>query len=101
MIFHMGYELPEPKPKVLNHEESDLTHEEVRILKEQIRKNSASISDHIERLDLLVNKERHPDRAASIRKIRDRLSLLMDENDTFRKVLWKHFQMEHLQDPLQ
>jgi hypothetical protein len=92
MIFHFGTEIPEVRPKDLNHESSDLTPEEDRILKEQIRKNSFLINDYISRLDLLVNKERYPSDAVFIHKIRRRLDLLMEENDTFRKVLWKHYQ---------
>jgi hypothetical protein len=45
---------------------------------------------------MLVNKERYPHRAVFIEKIRRRLELLMEENDTFRNVLWKHVQKEDL-----
>ena len=100
MIFHLGFELPEPETKHLDHESADLTKEETRILKQQIRKNADLIGTYVSRLDLLVNKERYPHRAAFIQKIRLRLELLMEENDTFRKVLWKHFQSEWLLSPL-
>ncbi len=97
MIFHFGYELPEPPPApVLDAESPDLTREEIRILKLQIRKNSMLIDDYIERLDLLVNKECYPHKAVFIEKIRRRLDLLMEENNTFRSVLWKHFQKQDL-----
>ena len=91
MILHLGFELPEPVSKALDHESADLTTEEAKILKQQIRKNAVLIDDHINRLDLLLNKERYPQNAVFIGKIRNRLLLLMDENNTFRKVLWKHW----------
>ncbi len=91
MIFHLGFELPEPVDTTLDHETSDLTGEEIRILKQQIRKNTLVIDGYVDRLDLLVNKERYPHRAVFIEKIRRRLFLLMEENNTFRKVLWKHY----------
>ena len=90
MTLHLGFELPEVPSRDLNDESSDLTPEEVRILKVQIRKNSALIMEYVHRLDLFLNKERYPSRADFITKIRERLYLLMEENDTFRKVLWKH-----------
>ena len=93
MIFHMGFELPEPVSTALDHEASDLTLEEIKILRRQIQRNSLVIGEHVTRLDLLVNKERYPRRAVFIEKIRRRLELLMEENDTFRKTLWRH----HLQ----
>lgn len=95
MILHLGFELPEPSSSALDHTTSALTQEEARILKRQIRQNSALIHEHIDRLDLLVNKERYPHKAIFLEKIRRRLELLMEENDTFRKVLWKHFQAEN------
>ena len=96
MIFHFGFELPKPVPAVLDSESPDLTHEEIRILKEQIRKNSGLIDNYVDRLDLLVNKEKHPGREVFVKKIRCRLELLMDENNTFREVLWKHLQKQDL-----
>lgn len=92
MIFHLGFELPQPVDTTLDHETSELTGEEIRILKRQIRKNASVIDDYVDRIDLLVNKERYPRRAVFIEKIRRRLFLLMEENNTFRKVLWTHFQ---------
>jgi hypothetical protein len=92
VIFHLGFELPKPAAASLDWESSDLTSEEVKILKEQIRKNAVFINSEVNRLDLLVNKERYPQQAVFIGKIRARLYLLMEENDTFRKVLWKHYQ---------
>ena len=97
MIFHLGFELPQPVSKELNADSDDLTAEELKIIKAQIRKNAVMIDDHVSRLDLFVNKEKYPRRAAFIEKIRERLELLMEENDTFREVLWKHFQKQDLQ----
>lgn len=97
MIFHLGYELPSKESTVLDHEAPDLTPEEVRILKTQIRKNTLLVDHYISRLDLFVNKERYPKGAVFIHKIRRRLEILMEENDTFRNVLWKHVQKEGLQ----
>ena len=94
MTFHFGFELPEAVPTELNHEIPELTREEVRILRWQIRDNTRLVGEYVYRLDLLVNKERYPKRAIFIEKIRRRLELLMEENDTFRKVLWKHYQQD-------
>jgi len=91
MIFHLGCELPEPVDTRLDHLSDVLTPEEVRILKSQIRKNSIVVDEYVAKLDLFVNKERYPKRAIFIAKIRRRLELLMEENDTFRKVLWRHY----------
>lgn len=92
MIFHFGFELPVPPSPVLNHEISDLTQEEMRILKRQIRRNAVTIDQCVMRLELLVNKERYPVAAPFVERIRHRLGILMEENDTFRKVLWKQYQ---------
>lgn len=100
MIFHLGFELPQ-QAGALDHESADLTAEEIKILKQQIRKNSEVMDAYVERLDLFVNKERYPSRAVFIEKIRRRLNLLMEENDTFRGVLWKHYQKEKLQKLMQ
>ena len=99
MIFHFGFELPKLEPAILDSESPDLTREEKRILKDQIRKNSALIDNYIDRLDLLVNKERHPAKEVFVGKIRMRLNVLMEENNTFREVLWKHFQKQDLSSP--
>ena len=96
MIFHLGFELPERTSEVLAHDSPDLTRGEVKILKDQIRKNSILIDETIGRLDLLVNKERYPPRAVFIEKIRLRLNVLMEENDTFRAVLWRHIRRQNL-----
>ena len=89
MILHIGYEIPVAPRKELNAETEKFTPEESKIVKTQIRKNRDLIDDYIRRIDLFVNKERHPHREAFVEKLRDRLFLLIEENDTFRKVLWK------------
>ena len=96
MILHMGHDLPVKEERVLDHESLAFTSEETRIIKNQIRKNMAVIDDHIRRIDLFVNHERHASRGMLIAQLRERLGVLMDENDTFRTVLWKQFQQENL-----
>ncbi|MCB9799533.1 MAG: hypothetical protein H6757_02100 [Candidatus Omnitrophica bacterium] len=91
MIFHLGFELPQKEDRRLDHESCRLTPEETRILKRQIRRNSITINEMVARLDLLVNKEKYPHREDFINKLRDRLEVLMDENDTFRRVLQHHY----------
>ena len=92
MTFHLSFELPKQEPAVLDAYAPDLTSEELRILKRQIRSNARLVEEYVMWLDLLVNKERYPHGAIFLEKIRRRLELLMEENDTFRKVLWKHYQ---------
>ena len=99
MIFHLGFELPKKETVVLDPASTELTTGEAAILKKQIRKNSTLIDVYVGRLDLLVNTEGYPRRAAFIHKIRRRLELLMEENDTFRKVYWKYFQSRDIMDP--
>ena len=71
-------------------EDGVLTPEEVRIIFSQIRKNTAVIDDYVARLHLIVNREGHRAREDFVENIRTRLYLLMEENDTFRKVYWRH-----------
>lgn len=89
-MFHFGFELPQPETRTLDDESPELTGEEIRILKRQIWRNAVLIREYVSRLDLLVNKERYPGKEAFIERIRQQLFLSMDENDTFRKVLWQH-----------
>jgi hypothetical protein len=98
MILHMGHELPVKEERKLDCEALSFTSEETRIIKNQIRKNMAVIDEHIRRIDLFVNHERHPSRAAYVEKLHERLFLLMDENDTFRNVLWNQTRKENLGD---
>ena len=92
MILHVGHELPVKEERALDCEASVFTPEETRIIKSQIRKNMAVIDEYIRRIDLFVNHERHVSRAALVEKLHARLFVLMEENDTFRKVLWKQYQ---------
>ena len=92
----MGHELPVKEERTLNSESSAFTSEETRIIKNQIRKNMLVIDEHIRRIDLFVNHEHHGSRATLIEQLRERLGVLMEENDTFRTVLWKQFQQENL-----
>lgn len=98
MIFHLGTDIPAKVPTHLDETVPDLTPRESDILREQIRKNSKLIDDYVSRLDLLVNKEKYPQKAAFIERIRRRLELLMEENNTFRKVIWKHYQQLNYPD---
>ena len=96
MILHMGHELPVKEERSLNCDSEAFTSEETLIIKKQIRRNMAVIDEHIRRIDLFVNHERHASRATLVEQLRDRLAMLMDENDTFRTVLWKQFKQENL-----
>lgn len=90
MAFHLGFELP--KPQTIEPEEELLTPFEVEIIQKQIRKNSLVVDSYIERIHLFVNRERYPKNEVFVQKIRARMFLLMEENDTFRRLLWRHFQ---------
>ena len=91
MTLHLGFELPQKKEAAtLDAETPEFTPEEIRIVKKQIKSNSQVIHAILLRLDLLVNREKYPHQAAFIGKIREQLFLLMEENDTFRKVLLRH-----------
>ena len=92
MILHLGHELPVKEEKTMDCDSPAFTSEEMRIVKNQIRKNMAVIDEHIRRIDLFVNHERHASRAGLIEQLHERLFVLMEENDTFRKVLWKQYQ---------
>ncbi|MBI4394896.1 MAG: hypothetical protein HY583_01740 [Candidatus Omnitrophica bacterium] len=70
-----------------------LTEREVKLLRHQIRANSFAIDHYIEVIDLLINKERCPKDANTLAFLRQRLSVSIAENDTFRKVLWHHTQL--------
>lgn len=89
MIFHLGTEIPaKPSTPPLDEQSPRLTEKETEILRAQIRRNSKTAHEYLLRLDLLLNKEKYPQNAVFIKKLRRKLELLMDENDTFRKVLW-------------
>lgn len=78
-----------------------LTEWEAGVLRTQIRKNSRVIECLIEKVDLLANKERCPKDANTLQSLRKRLFISLAENDTFRRVLWRHLQLTqtHIPDP--
>jgi len=98
MAFHLGFELP--PPPLVNQETTRLTPTEVGIIKRQIRKNADVIHSYIRRIDLFVNREMYPPKESFIQKIRERMLLLMEENDTFRRLLWRHLQGEVAKTPV-
>ncbi|MBI3999406.1 MAG: hypothetical protein HY351_02220, partial [Candidatus Omnitrophica bacterium] len=65
----------------------------------QVRANSLAIDHYIEVIDLLINKERCPKDANTLIFLRQRLAIAIAENDTFRKVLWRHMQLVQSQSP--
>ena len=96
MIFHLSYELP--KKSILSFDETTrlLSAAELDIIKTQIRKNTVVVDEYIAKIHLFVNQEKYPHREPFVENIRQRMFLLMEENDTFRKVLWEHYQAEDL-----
>ncbi|MBI1977420.1 MAG: hypothetical protein HYS55_01555 [Candidatus Omnitrophica bacterium] len=66
---------------------------EVEVVRKQICSNSSLINHYIHAIDLLVNQERCPKDANTLTRLRTWLSVAMAENDTFRKVLWRHMQL--------
>ena len=69
---------------------SVLTEREIELLSRQIRYNSKAMDHFIDVIDLLVNKEKCPKDANTLAWLRKRLAISIEENDTFRKVLWRH-----------
>ena len=67
-----------------------LTEREETILRRQIRRNSRVIDSLVEKIDLLANRERCPKDANTLLRLRKQLSIEVEENDNFRKVLWRH-----------
>ena len=72
---------------------SFLTDQEVKILRTQIRRDSRVIDGLIRAIDLLVNKEGCPQDCNLLFNLRRRLFIAIEENDTFRHVLWRHLQL--------
>ena len=99
MVFHLGFELPQPPASLLDSDSAELTPCELEIIKKQIRKNSLVVESYVERIDLFVNAEKYPPQETFIQKLRERMSLLMEENDTFRRLLWRHTQGEQVRTP--
>lgn len=109
MAFHLGFELPlrasrstgsAAAPWGLDPERSQLTPDEAGIIKKQIRKNAEVIHSYVQRIDLFVNREKYPKQESFVQKIRERMFLLMEENDTFRRLLWRHLQGEVPRTPI-
>src|SRR3989338_11074425 len=69
-----------------------ISEREVALLSKQIRSNSVVMDRIIETIDLLANKEGCPKDANTLAALRHRLHIAIQENDTFRKVLWRHTQ---------
>lgn len=90
MAFHLGFELP-PRP-VLDADREELTPSEVLIIRMQIRKNAEVVDSYVRRIDLFVNQEKYPKGEKFLERLRARMFLLMEENDTFRRLLWRHLQ---------
>ena len=82
------------KRSLLQKSSGFLTEREVQILRKQIRTNSFAIDHYIRVIDLLINKERCPKDANTLTFLRERLSIAIAENDTFRKVLWRQRQLD-------
>ena len=70
-----------------------LTEREVEVIGRQIRANSIAMDRYIEIIDLLVNKEKCPKDANTLLRLRRCLEVAVAENDTFRRVLWRHMQL--------
>ena len=98
MAFHLGFELP--TPPVLDSDTEALTPYEMEIIKKQIRKNSVVIESYVSRIDLFVNAEKYPKDETFVRKLRERMFLLMEENDTFRSLLWRDLQSKQIRAKL-
>ena len=79
------------RPQGLREEDFLLTPEQVEILEEQIRKNTDRIGEFVAALDRLVNLEGFSANHPRVERIRARMELLMDENNTFRQNLWRYW----------
>ena len=97
-MFHLGFELP--APPVLDSGTEELTPYETEIVTKQIRKNSEVVESYVKRIDLFVNAEKYPKDEPFIKKLRERMFLLMEENDTFRRLLWQDQQAKQTRAPL-
>lgn len=73
-----------------------LTENQEKIIRTQIRRNSAFIQFLIYKVDLLANRERCPKDANTLVRLQKQLAIEMEENDNFRKVLWKHLKAEEV-----
>ena len=71
-----------------------LTARQEQLIRTQIRRNSSVIDLIIGKIDLLANRERCPRDANTLLYWRRQLVIEIEENDNFRKVLWKHMKAE-------
>lgn len=94
MILHLDVGVREKETLTFNDQAKTLDSVEQKIIKGQIRKNAVVIDSYIQKIHLFVNQEKYPSGEAFVEKLRERMFLLMEENDTFRKVLWRHYQAE-------
>nr|AFD03215.1 hypothetical protein [uncultured bacterium W4-21b] len=94
MILHLSYEIEKKEELSFDDSSELLNSTELGIIKSQIRKNACVIDEYIEKIHLFVNKEKYPLHEAFIEKLRQQMFLHMEENDTFRRVLWNHYKAE-------
>lgn len=94
MFFHLVYEIERKSELSFDPASKLLTRAELEIILRQIRKNAAVVDDYVDRIHLFVNHEKYPRREPFVERLRKRMFLLMEENDTFRRVLWEHYQAE-------
>ena len=71
--------------------ETQLDSDHVEILEDQIKKNKDHVDEYVSLIDRLVNIERFPSTHEKVHQLRERMALLMEENNTFRRVLWNHW----------
>jgi hypothetical protein len=69
-----------------------LSEADVRLIRKQVRMNSIAVERYVRTIDLLINREQCPQDASPLVRLRKRLEIAIQENDTFRKVLWRHVQ---------
>jgi hypothetical protein len=94
MIFHLSFEIPRKPELSFDETVPVLTAAELEIIKKQIRDNSKVIDEYVGKIHLFVNQEKYPRSEPFVERLRQRMFLLMEENDTFRGVLWNHYQSE-------
>ena len=75
----------------LHFEESRLEPDQVEIVEDQIKKNKDHVDEYVSLIDRLVNIEHFPSNHEKVHHLRERMTLLMEENNTFRRVLWNHW----------
>jgi hypothetical protein len=97
VLFHLCYETKPKRDLSFDPESRLLNPTEAAIVRTQIRKNAEVIDSYVEKIHLFVNLEKYPAKEMFVERLRKRMFLLMDENDTFRKVLWAHYQAEALE----